>query len=339
MKILRSLRWVLLPVVALAVGFVVHHRLDLRWPDSGAAVRREWRPARVLETVERPASVATLLEIHDAAGPITTAWLRVPRELQADYEVLITYVGHATGRKLLDLVPERPDVVLVAMQYSGEYRRETWSDKLALPRVLRETTHDTVAGGMLAVEELERRGFERQRLTILGVSVGTFFAVLHGAYDEAPPRVLIVHGGGDLRRVLGSIYTHRGRPWTGRLVGSLAWLFLDPVDPIHHVGKIAPRSFAMIASRGDTSFPEESASLLYAEAGAPKAIAWTAGDHVRSKRPDIIAELVESIDAYLQGNLDFDERVGEPVERPSGRAEPVVEGGSQTPASEPRRTP
>jgi hypothetical protein len=235
--------------------------------------------------------------------------LRVPRDLDRDYEVLLTYVGHTAGRKILDLIPERRGLVLMAMQYAAAYENDTLREQLALPRTVPAAVRDTVEGGMLAVAELEHRGFDLDRLTVLGVSVGSFVAVLHGAHDEAVPRVLVVHGGGDLRRVLFSMYDHRDRPWTGRLVGGLAWLFLDPLDSLHHVGRISPRSFTMIASRGDTYFPEESARRLYARARAPKAISWTSGDHVRSKRTDIIDDLVVQIDAYLDGKLEFDEAV------------------------------
>lgn len=289
------------------ICFVAYHRSALRLPDSGAGVRARSGPTDELETMESVDSVSTLLQLSDKNGPVTTAWLRVPRRLEADYEVLMTYVGHQTGRKILDLIPERPDVVLVAMQYPVAYRNDTWREQLALPRVVGTAVHDTVVGGMLAIGELERRGFDGSRLTVLGVSVGSFFAVLHGAYDDAVPRVLVVHGGGNIYRVLATMYASRDEPWKGRLVGMLADLFLGPYDSVHHVERIAPRSFAMIAARGDGYFPEESARQLYARARAPKAIAWRKGAHVRSKRLDIVADLVGQIDAYLDGQLRFDE--------------------------------
>ncbi len=288
--------------------FLVHHRASLRLPASGDSARASQRPAEIVEIQERRSSVATLLELRDVSGPITRAWLRVPRELDPDHQILLTYVGHKTGGKILDLIPERSDVVLMAMQYATTYRHATWRDKLALPRALREGVSETIAGGMLAIGELDARGFDRERVTVLGVSAGSFFAVLHGAHDNAVPRVLVVHGGGNLRRVLTSMYSARGRPWTGRLVGGLAQLFFGPLDSLHHVKRISPRDFTLIAARGDGYFPELSARELYARARAPKAIVWNAGDHVRSKRTDIIDDLVVQIEAYLDGELRVDER-------------------------------
>lgn len=294
--------------LAIPVAFVLYHRLSIELPGSGAEVRAGYRAATALETLERPSSVATLLRLNGGSGSPTTAWLRVPRDLDPDYDILLTYVGHQAGRKILDLVPERRDVVLVGMQYAAEYRRDTLRQKLALPSTLRRATHDTVAGGMLALAELESRGFDLDRLTVLGVSLGSFFAVLHGAYDEGVSRVLVIHGGGNLRVVLRSYFGERGRPWIGRLAGGLAYLFLDPLDSVHHVARIAPRELTMIAARGDAAFPERSARELYSAARAPKAIEWTKGSHVRSGRPDIIADLVTQIDLYLDGDLEFDER-------------------------------
>jgi hypothetical protein len=295
-------------LLSVLVGFVLYHRLSVELPASGGEVRAGYRPATELETLERPSSVATLLRLHGSSGSLTTAWLRVPWDLDPDYDILLTYVGHQAGRKILDLVPERNDVVLLGMQYAAEYRRDTWRQKLALPSTLRRATHDTVAGGMLALAELERRGFDLDRLTVLGVSLGSFFAVLHGAYDDRVPRVLVIHGGGNLRWILTSYFGERGQPWAGRLAGALAYLFLGPLDSVHHVARIAPRDFTMIAARGDGAFPERSARALYSSARAPKAIAWTEGSHVRSGRPDIIADLVTQIGLYLDGDLEFDER-------------------------------
>jgi hypothetical protein len=297
---------------ALFAAFAAYHRSALRLPDSGAGVRARSGATTELETIESPTSVSTLLQLTDADGPVTTAWLRVPRRLDPDYAILMTYVGHKTGRKILELIPQRPDVVLVAMQYSAVYRHATLRQQLALPSVVAATVHDTVVGGMLAVAELERRGFDSSRLTVLGVSVGSFFAVLHGAYDEAVPRVLVVHGGGDIHGVLATMYASRGQPWRGHWVGALGYLFLDPYDSLHHVQHIAPRSFTMIATRGDGYFPEESARQLYARAGAPKAIAWSSGAHVRSKRLDIVDDLVLQIDAYFDGRLRFDQSESRP---------------------------
>ncbi len=312
-------------LLSIPVGFVLYHRLSVELPPAGDEVRRGYRPATALETLERPSSVATLLRLNGRSGSPTTAWLRVPRDLDPDYDILLTYVGHQAGRRILDLVPERRDVVLLGMQYAAEYRRDTWRQKLALPTTLRRATHDTVAGGMLALAELESRGFDLDRLTVLGVSLGSFFAVLHGAYDEAVPRVLVIHGGSNLRLILTSYFGERGKPWTGRLAGGLAQLFLGALDSVHHVGRIAPRDFTMIAARGDGAFPERSARELYSSARAPKAIAWTEGSHVRSGRPDIIADLITQIDLYLDGALEFDERETLPTpsqQRQSSRERP-----------------
>ncbi|MDH3402896.1 MAG: hypothetical protein OEP45_04705 [Acidobacteriota bacterium] len=309
-------------LLAIALGFVARHRSAIELPEPGPAVRAGHAPATALETVDRGVSVATRLRLNGRSASPTTAWLRVPRALDADYEILLTYVGHKTEGRILDLIPERRDLVLMAMQYAAEYRRDTWREKIALPRTVSGAVRDTVAGGMLALAELEHRGFELERLTVLGASVGCFFAVLHGAYDEAVPRVLVVHGGADIRRILESWYRSEGRPWTGRLVGGLAYLFLDPYDSVHHVARIAPRDFTLIAARGDAYFPEPSARLLYDAARPPKALVWNEGAHVRSRRADIIADLVTQIDLYLDGRLELDE--SEAAELPDQRSAPAA---------------
>ncbi len=42
---------------------------------------------------------------------------RRPTDLLPDYKIVLIYAGVKTRRKILDLIPERPDVVLVAPQY------------------------------------------------------------------------------------------------------------------------------------------------------------------------------------------------------------------------------
>jgi len=296
-------------VLLLLIGLVVHHRLSIALPRSGNAVRASGEASITVTQGATKTSTTSLLELHDQSGAVTTAWLREPLHLATDYKVLLTYVGHETGRGILDLIPERDDLVLLAMQYPFVYGA-TWSEKLMLPTRLNEAAGFTVTGGMLAIAELQNRGFEVDRLTVLGVSFGSYFAILHGAYDELVPRTLVVHGGGDIRGVLTSAFSHRGQPWTGRLLGALGFLFLDPLDPVHHISRLAPGSLVLVAARGDPYFPEHGIQRLYERARPPKAIVWNTGAHVRSSRPDIVAHLVVQIDAYLDGRLQFDESEG-----------------------------
>jgi fermentation-respiration switch protein FrsA (DUF1100 family) len=256
--------------------------------------------ARVVERSATAASEARLVALANGRGEeIASVWIRRPQRLAADHRIVLVYSGEKTGRRILDLIPERDDVVLAAPQYPYE-RPHGALEHLRWPYDLRRAAFATIAGGMLTVSHLERdEGLDSRRLLAIGASLGTPFAVIHAALDPRVPRVLIVHGGGDLPRVVRAIETRRGRPWRAWIEGALAEVLLESFEPLDYVAEIAPRELVVIGARGDHLFPAASTQALFDRARQPKSLRWTSGDHLRSTRTEALEEVLAEIDRLL----------------------------------------
>ena len=57
----------------------------------------------------------------------------------------------------------------------------------------------------------------------------------------------------------------------------------------------------MISTHDDAYYPLESIEGLFERAQQPKQIVWTETGHVRSRRADLVTEIVGQIELYLDG--------------------------------------
>jgi hypothetical protein len=263
-------------------------------------VRGEYRDARVLREWHLGANRCRLVELRNDRGEaVTTAYVRIPVPTPPQPRILLTYAGETTGETMLELIPPRPDLVLVAVQYP--YRRPHGPlEDLRWPYDVRRTVFRTVAGGMLAVSYLARdEHLPLARLTVLGASLGTSFGVIHGALDPRVTDVMVVHGGGALPAVLWSIDRREGRTWRAPLLAGLGALVVESFDPDRFVGRIAPRPLLVVAARHDRFFPPSSVIALYDHAHPPKRLLWTEGEHVGAGKTALVTEIVRVIEQQL----------------------------------------
>ncbi len=288
--------------LAAVVAVVLYLRVDKRQVVGEVAGNLDH--ASVAESFPTAAGAARLLDlINDRGETVASAWIRRPLHLAADYRIVLVYSGQRTGRKILDLVPERDDLVLVAPQYPYDPPVSAL-DYLRWPRDVRRAAFRTIAGGMLTISHLERsEGLDPRRLLLIGASLGSSFAVFHAAVDPRIPRVLIVHGGGDFPLIIRTIENRRGHPIRGRAAGLLATMLVDTFDPLHYAAEIAPRELVVIGARGDHQFPAASTLALYERAGEPKSLRWTTGKHLRSARDAALGEVLAEIDRVLAEEL------------------------------------
>lgn len=285
-------------IVATLAATALYLRADKR--AVFAEVAGELGAARIVESVERDASAARRVELANHRGEtVGTVWIRRPRALAPDYRIVLVYSGEETGRRILDLIPERDDLVLAAPQYAYRKPRGWWR-KLRLPYDVRRAAFRAVATGTLTVSHLVRdEGLEPHRILAVGASLGSTFATIHAALDARVPRLLVVHGGGDLPLIVRSIEERRGRPWRGRLAAALAFVLVDTFDPLHFVGEIAPRELVVIGARDDHQFPAASTQALFDRAGEPKRLRWTSGGHVRSAKNQDLEQVLIEIERLL----------------------------------------
>lgn len=299
MKWLKRLGWAACIAALLLAAAAVYCRLDKT--DIFYETRGTYAGADVIETWETAGSTYRLIGLKNESGQLTTAYVRRPKNPADHYKIILTYAGAKTGKKVLGLIPERDDLVLISVQYPYERPRKI-GQYLTYPYDLRQVGFRTVGGGMLAVSYLNEAGLDTKRLTVVGASLGSIFATIHGALDNRVPRVLLVHGGGDFEQVIRNSDRLRERGWPVEPVVWVSKILIDTYDPIHYVSRIAPRKLIMISTRRDKYYPIASIEGLYNRAGEPKEIIWTNTDHVRSWKTDIAAEIVDQINHYLDGS-------------------------------------
>lgn len=283
--------------LAVLVAFVLYLRRDVT--ADILRVRGAYAGARVLSTWEEAGGRYREVELdNDRGEAVATAYVCAPAALVTPYRAVVTYVGATTGRKILGLIPPARDRVLVAVQYPFTRPRGLLA-YLRAPYDIRHAVYRAVAGGMLALDYLPRAGLAPARVTVLGASVGTPFAVLHAALDPRVTSVLLVHGGGDLARVVWTLERHGKHPWRAPLTAAAAELFAASFDPVRYVDRIAPRPLTILASRQDPYFPVASAQDLYDRARRPKRLLWTSTGHVGARKLALVAAILATLDRQL----------------------------------------
>jgi uncharacterized protein len=114
----------------------------------------------------------------------------------------------------------------------------------------------------LAIRYLRARPeVDRERLAVVGYSLGSFLAVLLAA-DEPSVRAVVVAAGGDLPT---------STPFTA--------LARTVADPLRAVKKLGGRPLLVVHGRRDRTVLPEQAERLFAAAGEPKEIRWWDAGH------------------------------------------------------------
>jgi hypothetical protein len=288
---------VVLGLILLSLAFAsAYLRLDKE--DVLRDVRGTYQDFVTLDSWESAQSRFQLLQLRNHRGDaVTNVYFRRPLELDPHHRIFLIYAGAKTRDKILTLIPERSDLVLVSVQYPYD-SPDGLLEHLRWPLHIRQAAFRAVAGGMLALSFLHvEEDLDIDRLTVIGVSVGVPFATMHGALDERVPTVVLIHGGGDLPAQVRAIAEPR---WIATPASVMAAILFHTFEPLRYVDRISPRKLVMIAARHDTMLPLETIEKLYARADEPKEMIWTESGHVRSKDTDLIADIVRQIDRYLE---------------------------------------
>jgi len=268
-----------------------------------AAMAGTLHGSRTIRSRDSESSIARLIEFSNERGEwVGSAWIRRPHELAPNYRTLVIYAGGNTKSDILNLIPERDDLVLASIQYPFEKPENPFA-KLMLPVLVREAGFRTVASGMLAVDFLvDEMCVDPDRIVAVGVSLGSIFATIHAALDTRLAELVVIHGGGDFQAIVragAGRLRERGFPIAPALV--LAWACADTFDPIHWVERVSPRRVTIIASAEDEVFPPESIEAVYDHAREPKQILWTKTEHVHAWKENLVAALVAQVEKSLDG--------------------------------------
>jgi dienelactone hydrolase len=246
---------------------------------------------------DRQSSVRHIALRNSRGEVLTTAWVRRPLVLDPRYRILITYAGADTGDAILKLIPAKDDLVVVALQYPWK-PPHTLTGKARALYDIRQAAYRAVAGGILAVDFLAREHLDTRRILLLGASLGSIFATMHGAIDHRVPEVVLIHGGADLSSTLDAEI--RSVPaWLRPPLVRIARIPIDTFDPAHYVARIAPRRLLVIAARDDWRFPAAAVVAFFDRAGQPKELRWTNTGHVGKRNRRVVDAVIAELNAYL----------------------------------------
>ena len=266
------------------------HILELRGRFGGADVLAARRDAR--------SSIRCVALRNDRGEVLTTAWIRRPLALRPDYRIVVTYAGARTGDAILRLIPAKDDLVVVAVQYPWR-PPHTAIGRLRAIYDIRQAAYRTVAGGILAVDDLATvERLDPRRIVLVGASLGSIFATIHGAIDRRVPQVVLVHGGADLQDIL-EVEIPAVPSWLRPPLVRVARISVDTFDPAHYVRRIAPRRLLVIAARDDWRFPPRAVMAFFKRAGQPKELRWTNTAHVGVGSPRVVDAVIAELNAYL----------------------------------------
>ncbi|HWP48055.1 MAG TPA: dienelactone hydrolase family protein [Candidatus Limnocylindrales bacterium] len=246
------------------------------------------------------------IRLRSSNGLTVEGFIKIPDSSTLSAPAVIVFNGLETGAWVVDLiggVQEVEETVIMAMNYpyKGEVSLEGAQLLLTLLQ-FRQAIFDTVVGGLLMVDYLtQRKGVDPERITMVGISFGSPFAVVVSALDPRIRGVAIHYGGGDLEKLL--FHNIQSGNWISRkLLSSLGALILAPIEPLKYIDRIAPRPLFMINGEQDERIPQESARTLFQKAHFPKEMVWLESDHVYPSKTELIQELTRRTAQWMKKN-------------------------------------
>jgi len=311
MKNIARVRSALKYLVLAAVLLIAVSLTWLRW-ESGLP-KDEWFRERhgQIETVVSESTVSQNGQLSESVQLGADSGLqvsfRVIRQVKADapLPVLLVLGGHRTGSDAVDLFGEVSQRAIVGVDYpyDGPDKVKGLIPTLRTIPKARRAILDIVPAVSLILDWLvEQAWVDKNRIIIVGASLGVPFAATAAARDARITGVMLVHGAADTRLWL-EVQVAR-RIDTGLLHYPMStvlyWLAYGSVfDTGKFVADISPRPVVIIGARDDERTPAGQAELLFDAAGEPKRLRFTEGRHIQPNRREIIVELLRIADEEL----------------------------------------
>ena len=300
------LKLVLLPVV-LIVLLLVWLRWDAYRPQDEYFAERQGSldGIRVVESDDSFGQRSEFLTLSSDSGLEVSMRVMRPAEFSVPLPVLIVLGGHRTGSDAVGLfgdVGERA-VVAVDYPYTGPEKVRGVGQTLSTLPLARKAFIDTPPAVWLVTDWIQDQEWANpDQVVIIGASLGVPFAALAAARDTRIAAALLVHGAADNQVWLERQVERRNdNPLLIRpLATFIHWLAYAPTfDTAKNVALIAPRPVIVVGATEDERTPEGQIEALFAAAGEPKTLRWTAGNHVQPNRPEIIAALLRIAEEEL----------------------------------------
>lgn len=305
MKRLAAALAAVLVVAAALAGFAA-------WQGSARGFRsRAGHIAAATLTPSGEDAVSTVwrLGLRSSAGLEVDALVRVPRQGSGAHAAAVLLGGVERGKgvaTMAGLDPVARHTIIVAPDYPRQWQRPAWPGLgfLTMAAGLRPAVFDTVADIVLLLDYLESRpDVARDRLVLIGSSLGAPAVTIAGGVDRRPAAVIALYGAGQIDRVVAHALEHAAPSphprWRAALLGRVFAWWLAPLAPERYAPDIAPRPFLMVNSEDDRLIPRASVLALYEAARPPKELIWVPGEHIHPDEAELIQKLSGTVTSWL----------------------------------------
>ena len=311
MKFITKIRWLLIGVFGAIFLLLVLPLAWLWWESS--LPRDEWFDERQgqIESVSIEESLTRFGQRSESVTLISDTGLRVSFRVirNIDYDapmpVLLVLGGHRTGSDAVEFFGDVGDLAMVGVDYpyDGPERVRGFTATAKMIPQARRAFLDTTPAISLIIDWLLEQGWvDKNKIVVVGASLGVPFAAISAARDRRITAVMLVHGAADNREWLEVQLARRIEPEflhypLSAIVHRLAY---GPVlDTPKHIATVSPRPVLIIGARNDERTTAGQTELLFDAVGEPRRLRWTEGQHIQPNRPEIIDELLRIADEEM----------------------------------------
>lgn len=303
----RILIYCVVPVVLLLTLALTWLRWESAQPRADWFDERQGRIDRIeteTTSVGNDQQSASVRLVSDTGLDVSFRVIR-KQDVRTPLPVLLVLGGHRTGRDAVDLFGDVGQRIIVGVDYpytGPEKVKGVVATAKAIPRA-RQAVLDTVPAISLVLDWLLSQDWvDRNRIVIVGASLGVPFAAAAAARDKRITGAMLVHGAADNRLWLEKQVARHVE--TGALHYPLSqvlnWLAYGPVfDTPGFVATLSPRPVVIVGATQDERTPAGQTEMLFDAARDPKRLRFTEGLHIQPGRADIVADLLRIADQEL----------------------------------------
>jgi dienelactone hydrolase len=216
---------------------------------------------------------------------------------------LLLTAGLHTGKEAVSLIPPRTDMVVMALDYgwTGEFDVSTFSNMKRDLGQLRATTMDAVPRALLALDSLCTDPMvDRDRITVVGVSYGSYVALPAAALHPEVDELILVQGGARIGPTIAGNARLWKTPLPAPVAGWIGAMMFVPFDPVRWARRLEQKRFTMMASRNDEQIPTDALTAVFDASPSPhKEFIWMDAPHVAPDADAIIQLISRNIVEHL----------------------------------------
>jgi dienelactone hydrolase len=248
------------------------------------------------ETVEEGARLVDL-RLRSSSGLEVQARARIPQQAGPASRLpgVVLTTGRVTGRDAVEYLPPAVQVVAISPDFPKILQPGEGGERVEERTALEAAARDVPAMLMLLADWLEdRQDVESDRLVLIGVSFGGFFAPLTAAMDPRFRNVALLYTGAHLHSLVATNLDGRLPSPARHLGAELVTLPFQSLEPARWAGRISPRPVLVVNGLYDHQIPVANAQALVDALGPPKDVVWLPTGHLRAADILLVEEVVDT---------------------------------------------